>query len=78
LKKLSNQIAHALIPNRVVSGDPHRDLSSQVACRIASIFGVMKAAACYVPIDPNAPGLRVGEIARQCSFRALITSSLLY
>ena len=38
----------------------------------------MKTGACYVPIDPNAPGLRVEEIARQCSFRALITSSSLY
>src|SRR5881409_1102136 len=45
---------------------------------IASIFGTMKTGACYVPVDPNAPGLRLAEIARQCGFRALITSFSLY
>src|ERR687892_244369 len=45
---------------------------------IASIFGIMKTGACYVPVDPNAPGLRLVEIARQCGFRALITNSSLY
>ena len=45
---------------------------------IAGLFGIMKTGACYVPVDPNAPGLRLAEIARQCGFRALITSSSLY
>jgi amino acid adenylation domain-containing protein len=78
LEKLSNQIAHALIQTGVVPGDRIGIYLHKSPTGIASIFGVMKAGACYVPIDPNAPGLRVEEIARQCSFRALITSSLLY
>ncbi len=45
---------------------------------IVSIFGILKTGACYVPIDANAPGLRLIEIARQCAFRALITSASLY
>ena len=45
---------------------------------IASIFGIMKTGACYVPVDANAPGLRLLEIGRQCDFRALITSHALY
>jgi amino acid adenylation domain-containing protein len=78
LEKLSNQLAHALIHTGTVPGDRIGIYLHKSPAGIASIFGVMKTGACYVPIDPNAPGLRVGEIARQCSFRALITSSLLY
>jgi L-proline---[L-prolyl-carrier protein] ligase len=78
LEKLSNQLAHALIEIGVVRGDRIGIYLPKSPGGIASIFGIMKTGACYVPIDPNAPGLRVAEIARQCSFRALITSSLLY
>ena len=45
---------------------------------IAGIFGIMKAGACYVPVDANAPGMRLQEIGCQCAFRALITSHALY
>src|SRR5438477_8780773 len=38
----------------------------------------MKTGACYVPVDANAPGPRLEEISRQCTFRALITSHELY
>jgi amino acid adenylation domain-containing protein len=78
LERLSNQLAHALIQTGTVPGDRIGIYLHKSPAAIASIFGVMKAGACYVPIDANAPGLRVGEIARQCSFRALITSSLIY
>ena len=78
LEKLSNQLAHALIEIGVVPGDRIGIYLHKSPAAIASIFGVMKTGACYVPVDPNAPGLRLAEIARQCGFRALITSSLLY
>ena len=78
LERLSNQLAHALIQAGAVPGDRIGIYLHKSPAGIASIFGVMKTGACYVPIDPNAPGLRVEEIARQCSFRALITSSSLY
>src|ERR1041385_5046077 len=78
LEKLSNQLAHALIEIGVVPGDRIGIYLHKSPSAIASIFGVMKTGACYVPVDPNAPGLRLAEIARQCAFRALITSSLLY
>src|SRR5436190_17797905 len=78
LEKLSNQLAHALIEIGVVPGDRIGIYLHKSPFAIASIFGIMKTGACYVPVDPNAPGLRLAEIARQCSFRALITSSSLY
>ncbi len=78
LEKLSNQLAHALIESGVAPGDRVGLYLSKSPAAIASIFGVMKTGACYVPVDQRAPGLRVVEIARQCNFRALITSSSLY
>jgi amino acid adenylation domain-containing protein len=74
LEKLSNHLAHALIEIGVVPGDRIGIYLHKSPAAIASIFGIMKTGACYVPVDPNAPGLRLAEIARQCSFRALITS----
>ncbi len=74
LEKLSNQLAHALIEIGVVPSDRIGIYLHKSPFAIASIFGIMKTGACYVPVDPNAPGLRLAEIARQCSFRALITS----
>src|SRR5437773_10470445 len=73
LEKLSNPLAHALIEIGVLSGDRIGIYLHKSPAAIASIFGILKTGACYVPVDPNAPGLRLAEIARQCSFRALIT-----
>jgi amino acid adenylation domain-containing protein len=78
LEKLSNQLAHALIETGVVPGDRIGIYLHKSPAAIAGIFGVMKTGACYVPVDQSAPGLRVLDIARQCNFRALITSSSLY
>jgi amino acid adenylation domain-containing protein len=77
LEKLSNQLAHALIEIGVVSGDRIGIYLHKSPAAIASIFGIMKTGACYVPVDANAPGPRLLEIARQCKFRALITSCTL-
>ncbi|PYK44156.1 MAG: D-alanine--poly(phosphoribitol) ligase, partial [Verrucomicrobia bacterium] len=74
LEKLSNQLAHALIEIGVVSGDRIGIYLQKSPAAIVSIFGVLKTGACYVPVDANAPGPRLLEIARQCEFRALITS----
>jgi L-proline---[L-prolyl-carrier protein] ligase len=78
LDRLSNQIANALIANGVVRGDRVGIYLHKSPSAIAAIFGTMKAGACYVPVDANAPGMRLEEIGRQCAFRALITSHVLY
>jgi amino acid adenylation domain-containing protein len=78
LEQLSNQVAHALIQIGVVPGDRIGIYLHKSPAAVAGIFGIMKTGACYVPVDPNAPGQRLAEIARQCALRALITSSLLY
>lgn len=78
LDHLSNQIAHLLIANGIARGDRVGLYLHKSPEAIAAIFGVMKSGACYVPVDANAPGMRLQEIGRQCSFRALITSNVLY
>ncbi len=78
LDRLSNQIAQALIANGVERGDRVGLYLHKSPSAIAAIFGIMKSGACYVPVDANAPGMRLQEIGRQCGFKALITSHVLY
>ncbi|MGI8955621.1 MAG: amino acid adenylation domain-containing protein [Chthoniobacterales bacterium] len=78
LDRLSSQIAHSLIANGVQRGDRVGLYLHKSPAAIASIFGIMKSGACYVPVDANAPGMRLQEIGRQCGFRALVTSHVLY
>ncbi len=78
LENLSNQNSHALIAHGVRPGDRVGIFLQKSPAAIASIFGIMKTGACYVPVDANAPGLRLQEIGQQCGFRALITSELLH
>jgi L-proline---[L-prolyl-carrier protein] ligase len=78
LERLSNQVAHALIANGVKPRDRVGIYLHKSPSAIAGIFGIMKAGACYVPVDANAPGMRLQEIGQQCAFRALITSQTLY
>ena len=78
LETRSNQLAHALIENGVIPGDRVGIYLHKSPAAIVSIFGILKTGACYVPVDASAPGLRLMEIARQCNFRALITSCPLF
>src|SRR5713101_8128650 len=77
LESRSNQLAHALIKSGVIPGDRIGIYLHKSPAAIASIFGILKTGACYVPVDANAPGPRLLEIARQCEFRVLITSCTL-
>src|SRR5713101_6089569 len=78
LETRSNQLAHALIKSGVIPGDRIGIYLHKSPAAVVSIFGILKTGACYVPVDASAPGLRLMEIARQCDFRALITSCALF
>jgi amino acid adenylation domain-containing protein len=41
---------------------------------VAAVYGVMRAGAAYVPLDPRAPTARLGTIARDCDISALIST----
>jgi amino acid adenylation domain-containing protein len=74
LEKQSNQLAHLLRAQGVKKGDRVGLYFSKSVESLISIFGVLKAGAAYVPLDPQAPVRRVEYIARNCNIRALITT----
>jgi amino acid adenylation domain-containing protein len=41
---------------------------------VAAVYGVLKAGAAYVPLDPRAPKARLGAIATDCELAALIST----
>ncbi len=71
----TNQIARALQNAGVRRGDRvgfyvHKSLAS-----ILSVFGIMKAGAVYVPLDPKSPANRMAYITRNCGIKVLLTSA---
>ena len=56
LERLSNQVAHALIATGVMPRDRVGIYLHKSPSAIASIFGIMKAGACYVPVDAKLLG----------------------
>lgn len=74
LERRSNQLAHTLIAEGVQRGDRvgiymNKGLESPVA-----LYGIMKAGAAYVPLDPFAPVGRLSFVIRNCGIRHLVTS----
>jgi len=74
LDEMSNRLANVLRRHGVATGDRVGiDLDKSVEAVIA-IFGILKAGAAYVPIDPRAPAGRVAYIIDNCRMRGLITT----
>lgn len=75
LEMLTNQVARTLQSIGVRQGDRvgiyvHKSLAS-----VISVFGIMKAGAVYVPLDPSAPAKRLAYITRNCNIKVLLTSA---
>ncbi len=73
LASRSARLARMLKEQGVRRGDRvalylNKSLESAVA-----VFGVMRAGAAYVPLDPGAPSERTGAVLRQCGARVVIT-----
>jgi amino acid adenylation domain-containing protein len=73
LEHRSNSLARVLIEEGVVRGDRvgiymHKSLESAIA-----LYGIMKAGAVYVPLDPLAPHARLQHVIRDCDIRCLVT-----
>ncbi|ROP31353.1 amino acid adenylation domain-containing protein [Couchioplanes caeruleus] len=69
----SDYLAGALLRSGVRRGDRvgiHIDKSAEA---VAAIYGVLKAGACYVPLDPGAPASRLELIAKDSAMTALLT-----
>lgn len=75
LVQRANGLAQVLIDQGVKRGDRvgiymHKCLESAIA-----VYGIMKAGAVYVPLDPLMPLARLEFIIRDCHIRKLITQS---
>jgi amino acid adenylation domain-containing protein len=62
LDRLSNQVARALVAQGVARGDRVGILALKSAASVVAVFGVLKAGACYVPLDPKSPARRLSSI----------------
>ena len=73
-EKASNQIARYLQSVGVVRGDRVAVAMEKSTDYVCSLFGIMKAGACYVPIDASYPPHRMGQIIDDCKIRVLIAN----
>src|ERR1700751_5548420 len=62
LDRLSNQVARALLAQGVAPGDRVGIIAPKSAAAVVALFGVLKAGACYVPLDPKSPAARLAAI----------------
>ena len=62
LDRLSNQVARTLLAQGVAPGDRVGILALKSAASVVAVYGVLKAGACYVPLDPKSPAGRLSTI----------------
>jgi amino acid adenylation domain-containing protein len=77
LARLSDRVRDRLLQLRVKPGDRVGICMRKCADAIASIFGIMKAGAAYVPADPTAPASRNAFIFHDCAVKVLIVEERL-
>lgn len=75
LETKSNQLANLLIKTGVSKGDRVGIILNKSIESIISIFGILKAGAVYVPIDPRFPRSRIKFIVNNCQMSHVITSN---
>lgn len=73
LDTISNQLGHFLQQTGVKQGDRVGIYLDKSVEAVAVIFGILKAGAAYVPLDPGAPAKRIAFIIENCDMKALVT-----
>jgi amino acid adenylation domain-containing protein len=71
----ANRVANSLIRHGVRVGDRVALWMPKSIEAIVSIWGILKAGAALVPVDPAAPVSRLATIARDCETRAVIAGT---
>jgi amino acid adenylation domain-containing protein len=74
LEATANRLAHLLAARSVRHGDRVGLYLDKSLEALVGIYGILKAGATYVPLDPGAPPPRLGSIASDAGLRLLITS----
>ncbi len=75
LNERSSQLANALVALGVKAGDRVGIHLAHSVNSVIALFGILKASAVYVPIDPLSPIERTRHIIQNCSVRIMISSS---
>ena len=75
LNDISDKLSIALIENGVKKGDRVGIYLVKSISSIVSIYGILKAGAVYVPLDPASPISRLQYIIKNCGIEYLITSN---
>ncbi|AFZ28184.1 amino acid adenylation enzyme/thioester reductase family protein [Cylindrospermum stagnale PCC 7417] len=74
LDETSNQLAHILSYAGVERGDRVGIYLDKSIEAVIAIFGILKAGATYVPLDPYAPTKRIAFIIKNCQIKILIST----
>ena len=74
LERRTNQIARTLQLLGVQRGDRVGLYVHKSVASVIGVFGIMKAGACYVPLDVSAPAARSAYIVRDCGIRVAISA----
>jgi amino acid adenylation domain-containing protein len=69
----SDRLARVLAEQGVRRGDRVGIYMGKGLTSAVAMYGIMKAGAAYVPLDPTAPMARLAFILRDCSIRHLVT-----
>jgi L-proline---[L-prolyl-carrier protein] ligase len=75
LDELSNRLANLLRTEGVRRGDRVGLCLEKCVEAVAAIYGVLKAGAAYVPLDPKAPATRQAYILRDAGVHVLLSST---
>ena len=73
LARRSNALARALVGLGVERGDRIGIFARKGIDAAVALYGIMKAGACYVPLDPLSPVTRVHQILESCSMKGIVT-----
>ncbi len=71
----SSQLANCLIDQGVQRGDRVGIFINKSIPSLVTIYGILKADAVYVPLDPQAPLDRIGFIIDNCGINCVVTST---
>lgn len=75
LEGRSNAIAAALVEAGVSRGDRVVLHAPKSVDGVSALYGILKAGAAYVPVEPGSPAARLADIVEQCRPRAVVTWS---
>ncbi len=74
LESESDKLANCLSGMGIERGDRVGIYINRGITAIAGVFGILKAGAAYVPIDPMCPTCRLSYIMNKCEIKLLLTS----